>query len=189
MNIKNIVVLVVALVLMVVSALFISREKEESQIAQSQSPSPSSSISRLISPVLSVSPSKNPTSSPSTSLASSVAVSPTPSTLVNIDKEINITYTDDGYSPQSVEIKSGDRISFINNSSKDMWPASAVHPTHREYPGSDIEKCDTTEVSNIFDACKAIKPRGSWTFVFKEVGIWKYHDHLSPSRNGTIIVK
>lgn len=68
-------------------------------------------------------------------------------------------------------------------------PASAMRPTHKVYPGSDIEKCGTAEESKIFDACRAIPAGGSWFFTFNEAGSWDYHDHLDAKNFGKIIVE
>lgn len=103
--------------------------------------------------------------------------------------ETVITYTDQGYSPSSVTIKKGDTVVWKNESAKDFWPASAMHPTHTLYPGSNIEKCNTAAQSSIFDACSPHAPGTSWSFTFFEQGSWKFHDHLFPSRFGTITVE
>ena len=70
-----------------------------------------------------------------------------------------------------------------------MWTASAIHPTHKAYPSSDIEKCGTQSQANIFDACKGYGQGESWGFRFDEVGTWKYHNHLQPNHTGTIVVE
>lgn len=103
--------------------------------------------------------------------------------------EAVITFTDSGYSPNEVTIKKGERVTFINDSSVAMWPATAIHPTHRVYPNSDIGKCGTPEASAMFDACRAISSGESYSFIFNEVGTWKYHDHLNLGNFGTIVVE
>ena len=100
-----------------------------------------------------------------------------------------ITYTDSGYSLAILTIKAGETVTFKNDSSKEMWPASAMHPTHTGYPGSDITKCGTAEEPNIFDACRGIASGGSWSFKFDVTGDWKYHDHLDANKFGTIVVE
>lgn len=100
-----------------------------------------------------------------------------------------ITFTDKGYTPTPVTVKVGDMVTFKNESSVDFWPASAMHPTHTVYPGSDIKKCGTAAESSIFDACRGIKPGAEWSFTFTQVGTWNYHDHLSPKYFGRIIVQ
>lgn len=101
----------------------------------------------------------------------------------------SVVYSDTGFLPSPLTIKVGDIVTFINQSSKSVWPASAMHPTHKVYPGSDIEKCGTAEEVEIFDACRGIPPGGSWSFKFDSVGSWGYHDHLDVTKFGKIIVE
>ncbi|HPW34478.1 MAG TPA: hypothetical protein PK367_01810 [Candidatus Paceibacterota bacterium] len=95
-----------------------------------------------------------------------------------------VSYTDKGFSPSTITIKMGSTVVFKNNSLKDFWPASAVHPTHKEYPTTG--GC----VGSTFDACKAYKPGESWSFKFDAINVngWKYHNHLNPTQSGIVIV-
>ena len=102
---------------------------------------------------------------------------------------VTVTYTNFGYSPREVTISQGETVTFQNESSEEMWAATAIHPTHTIYPGSDIQKCDTQEESRIFDACRSIAPGGSWSFVFQVQGNWGYHNHLNVSHTGKITVQ
>lgn len=99
-----------------------------------------------------------------------------------VGSESIITYTDNGYSPADINIKAGETVTFKNKSSKNMWPASAKHPTHEIYPTTG--GC----LGSTFDACKAVPPGQSWSFKFDIKGTWKYHDHLSPTYFGSILV-
>ena len=99
-----------------------------------------------------------------------------------------VEITSSGFSPTALNVNQGDVVTFINKGSSSSWPASAIHPTHTVYPGSDIKKCGGSEEEMIFDACKGLKTGESWTFTFNEVGTWSYHDHLSTGRKGTIVV-
>lgn len=94
-----------------------------------------------------------------------------------------VTYTDTGYSPSTLTIKAGTTVTFANDSFMSMWTASAVHPTHAVYPTTG--GC----LGSTFDACKGVLPGETWSFKFDEVGSWKYHDHLTPTFYGTIVVK
>lgn len=100
-----------------------------------------------------------------------------------------ILYSDSGYSPSTLKVKKGETAIFKNTSSKMMWTASAVHPTHKGYPGTDIAFCGKQTLVVMFDACKGYGPGESWEFPFNEQGTWKYHNHLQPSHLGTIIVE
>lgn len=103
--------------------------------------------------------------------------------------EHKIIYSNNAFEPSTLVIKKGDKVTFYNISGDFVWPASALHPTHKNYPGSGIEKCGTAEQGKIFDACHKIPPGEDWSFVFNEVGSWAYHNHLQASENGVVIVE
>jgi plastocyanin len=104
-------------------------------------------------------------------------------------KENLVTYTDSGYSPSTITIKKGETVNFKNQSSLSMWPASAMHPTHRVYSGTSLDEHCPDTTGTAFDACKGFLPGQSWSFTFNKTGTWKYHDHLNPSSTGTIVVE
>ncbi len=105
-----------------------------------------------------------------------------------VGEEANVIgISSSGFSPQTLTINQGDSVTFVNKDSQAHWPATAVHPTHTVYPGSDIKKCNTAEQSMIFDACKGLAQGEEWSFTFNEKGTWQYHDHLTGLR-GTIVV-
>lgn len=99
----------------------------------------------------------------------------TATTSVSLATSTTVTFTSSGFSPSSVIVAEGGKVTFVNNSSASMWPASDPHPTHNGYPG--------------FDAEKAIGNGGSWTFTFNKKGSWGYHNHLNPMNKGTVIVQ
>ncbi len=102
----------------------------------------------------------------------------------NTARTIEITST--GFGPSTITIAKGAAVMWLNKDTAGHWPASAVHPTHKVYPGSDIAKCGTGE--EIFDACKGLAQGESFTFRFNEKGTWQYHDHVTPSMFGTVNV-
>lgn len=108
---------------------------------------------------------------------------------VQAAKEYVVEITDAGYSPNKVTIKPGDTVKWVNKSSSGNWPASAKHPTHTVYPGSDITKCGTAEESKIFDACKGLKAGESYSFTFNEKGTWAYHEHIAVKMFGQVVVE
>lgn len=97
-------------------------------------------------------------------------------------REVLVTYTDEGFSPNPVTINKGESVLFMNRSSRQMWPASAVHPTHTQYPTTG--GC----IGSTFDACRGIGNGNGWAFQFDIPGTWKYHNHLNVSDTGTVIV-
>ncbi|RJQ13768.1 hypothetical protein C4553_02680 [Candidatus Parcubacteria bacterium] len=104
-------------------------------------------------------------------------------------KTHTVEMTAAGFIPSTLMIKKGDAVQFTNRGTKERWPATGLHPTHEVYPGSDIDKCGTSEQSKIFDACMGIAPGASWSFTFNEVGSWGYHDHLQSLVRGQIVVQ
>lgn len=111
---------------------------------------------------------------------------------INENKEVSVTptadqfvinYSNTGYSPNPLRVLVGATVVFKNESSRAMWPASAIHPTHTGYPTTG--GC----LGSTFDACRGVQPGDSWSFKFDVAGNWKYHDHLKPSVWGTIIVE
>ena len=105
-------------------------------------------------------------------------------------KTYNIEITSEGsFVPAELKIKAGDTVTWVNKDTKENWPASAIHPTHTVYPGSDIKKCGTSEESSIFDACRGLAQGESWSFTFNEKGSWNYHNHLVLGLYGKVIVE
>ncbi len=99
-----------------------------------------------------------------------------------------VEITSSGFNPKTINVKAGETVTFVNRDSSAHWPASNLHPTHRTYPGSNIEKCGTEEESTTFDACGNVEPGEEYSFTFTRLGRWPYHDHLHPGRGGTVIV-
>ena len=99
-----------------------------------------------------------------------------------------ITFTDAGYSPKTLTIKKGTTVTFKNESAKETWPASSMHPSHAGYDGTTLREHCANQTSDVFDACGGIKPGESWVFTFNKVGDWKYHDHLAASFWGEVVV-
>lgn len=100
---------------------------------------------------------------------------------VNNDNTIEITAS--GFNPSTLTINAGETVTWINKNPFQAWPASAVHPTHKNYP--ETGGC----IGSKFDACKNLKQGEAYSFIFNQIGTWKYHDHLSPGNTGTIIVE
>lgn len=107
----------------------------------------------------------------------------------SLAETLTVEITTNGFNPSSLTTKKGSSVAFVNKDSQPHWPASAMHPTHTVYPGSDIKKCKMEERATIFDACGSLQQEEKYSFVFNEVGSWKYHDHLNPSSTGTIVVE
>ncbi len=99
--------------------------------------------------------------------------------------DVMIRYTDKGFEPESVTIKKGERIRFLNDSKESVWPASALHPTHTLYPEKNESDC----LGSSFDSCAVLNPGQFFDYTFNYAGEWRYHDHLHGYQTGLIIVQ
>jgi plastocyanin len=84
-----------------------------------------------------------------------------------------ITATNDGFTPNTVTVKKGQSIKVVNDSSSPIEFSSADHPTHLQDPELNMT---------------VLQPGESGTITVTNVGTHGYHDHLSPSRTGKIVV-
>ena len=119
--------------------------------------------------------------------ASSPPVSPSPSLPSGEGAVVRIS--ESGFEPQTLTVPNGTTVTFTNETSRNVWPASGVHPTHTLYPGSGIQKCQTAEAAQIFDACRGLAPGESYLFTFTVSGNHPYHDHLFPAVTGAIVIE
>lgn len=98
-----------------------------------------------------------------------------------------VTYNGTAYFPSSVTIKKGGTVTFKNESSGNMWVASAQHPTHTVYD----ETSRTTHCAagytgaKPFDQCVG---GSEYSFTFEKIGQNGYHDHINTSAFGSITV-
>jgi len=91
---------------------------------------------------------------------------------------VTISYTDDGFSPASVTVASGQAITWKNDSAETVQVGSNTHPTHtinQEITGGEFTI--------------ALAPGESKTVTVTKTGSWGYHDHLKPSLVGTVVVE
>ncbi len=91
---------------------------------------------------------------------------------------VTITFTDSGFSPSTVTVKSGGKITWTNNSQSAIQVASNPHPTHT----------DNSELTN-GGYTLAVAAGASVTVTVTKTGSWGYHNHLAPSVGGTVVVK
>lgn len=80
-----------------------------------------------------------------------------------------------GFTPKNITIKVGGSVSWENEDNEDHTVNSAPHPTHTLFP--------------ILNQVGLIIPEGTKSVKFTTAGIFKYHDHLNPSLNGTVTVE
>ncbi|MBI5400701.1 MAG: cupredoxin domain-containing protein [Candidatus Yonathbacteria bacterium] len=86
-----------------------------------------------------------------------------------------VVYTNDGFTPAELTVKTGTEVTFINHSDAKMWIASASHPTHLLYPE--------------FDEKASVEKGGSYKFTFTKVGAHPYHNHVLLGKYGKVIVE
>lgn len=97
-----------------------------------------------------------------------------------------VTYTSNGFSPETVTVSVGDTVRFVNNSGNNMWVASDMHPTHADYDGTSLSQHCPDPTNTSFDQCESGE---EYTFTFTKTGTWNYHNHVRASHSGTIIVQ
>ncbi|MEX0616380.1 MAG: cupredoxin domain-containing protein [Candidatus Woykebacteria bacterium] len=90
------------------------------------------------------------------------------------ETEATITFSDSGFSPANTTVKAGSKVTFVNNSSKEVQPASDPHPIHTANPELNAG---------------SIAAGSSKTVTLTKTGSWGYHNHLSSGQRGTIMVE
>lgn len=88
--------------------------------------------------------------------------------------EIIVEITATGFSPQTIKIKSGDQVSFINQDSKPHQIKSDPHPADNLYPFLNTDEILMTNESV--------------TLPFEQSGTFTYHDELNPLEFKGIII-
>ncbi|MDZ4225407.1 MAG: cupredoxin domain-containing protein [Candidatus Andersenbacteria bacterium] len=91
-----------------------------------------------------------------------------------VAEEVTVDIGDTGFTPATVTVAAGTKVTFVNNGQAAHWPASDPHPVHTDLPG--------------FDAKHGLQTGEEYSFVFDKVGSWGFHDHLNPTLTGEIVV-
>ena len=86
---------------------------------------------------------------------------------------MNITYTDAGFEPGELTVKTGTVITIKNESSRDVQFSSDDHPAHRNNTQMNL---------------RTLSPGESATYTATVAGEWGFHDHIDESKTGTITV-
>ena len=85
-----------------------------------------------------------------------------------------ITLTENGFSQESLTIKTGESVTWQNNSGMRATINSDPHPSHTDYEPINLGQFSDGESLNL---------------TFDTPGIYGYHNHLNPSQVGTIVVE
>lgn len=142
---SKVIISIVAAVIIGGGALLLTANRQPTQTATQQ-------------PTITAAPSaQQPTSSPSASQTTSI-----------------VTETNTGFTPQTVTVKTGEKVTWTNKSGAMGNVSSANHPTHLVYPKLNLG--DFAEGASV-------------SLVFDTAGTYKYHNHLNPSRFGTVVVE
>lgn len=110
------------------------------------------------------------TAAPSSAMEESV--SGTPSAVMQ--KEAEVKLTADGFVPETITIKKGEKVVWTNNSGDTATVDSDNHPTHLLYAPLNLGAFQDGEKHEL---------------VFDKAGKYTYHDHFHPSRKGTVVVE
>lgn len=143
---RNVTIAIVVVLLVIAGGWFLTRPKQVPQIQPVETPSSTQSV----------------------------LPSPSASEAATVKEEKNLVkITADGFSPKSITIKSGERITWENTDSANHTVNSDQHPTHLLYPFLNLGRI----------------PPGEKKSVTPGTGTFTYHDHLNPSLTGSITVQ
>lgn len=85
-----------------------------------------------------------------------------------------ITYTSNGFSPNTITVKSGDKVKITNESGSLLEFSSDPHPSHTI--NSELNAGDTGDGQ-------------STTITVTKSGKWGFHNHYNASHRGSITVE
>ena len=103
-----------------------------------------------------------------------VTTAPSPSETMMKKNEADVTLTENGFEPQTITVKVGEKIVWTNKSGSTATVHSNPHPIHTDYKPLNLGKFDEG---------------GTLEFTPTEAGTYHYHDHLHPNRTGTVVVE
>lgn len=90
------------------------------------------------------------------------------------EEEYTITYDGEKFTPSTLTLSSGEKVTIVNSSDADLKFNSNPHPVHTNNSELNIGE---------------IKAGESATITLTEKGTWGYHNHLSSKQSGTITVE
>ncbi|MDP3934825.1 MAG: DUF5667 domain-containing protein [Candidatus Giovannonibacteria bacterium] len=93
---------------------------------------------------------------------------------IKFEMSTTVVIDENGFNPREIGIKKGGKVTWVNKSQSQIWPASNPHPIHTDYSG--------------FDSRLGFANGESYSFTFDKVGSWGYHNHLNPSMKGEVKV-
>lgn len=112
------------------------------------------------------------------STSSSISTNTENTSSSEVKDAVTITYTSSGFSPNTVIVKSGGLITWMNNSDGQVQVGANPHPIHtgnKEITGNEFT----------LDLDKGQQK----TMTVNKTGTFGYHNHINADETGTIIVK
>ncbi len=85
-----------------------------------------------------------------------------------------VTISSSGFSPSTLTVKVGTKVTWVNKSGTIANISSVPHPVHTSYPPLNLGNFNDGE---------------SVSLVFDKTGTYGYHNHLNPSQTGTVVVE
>lgn len=93
-----------------------------------------------------------------------------------------VSYTGNGFEPNSLSVKKGGTVRFTNNSNEDLWIASIGTDANDIYPGTS--SCG----GSTFDSCQTLHPGDFWEFTFTAPGSYTFQNNLDKTKTATITI-
>ena len=87
---------------------------------------------------------------------------------------VEVEVTSAGFDPQTLIVRTGTEVTWINKSRQMVNISSDLHPTHLLYPVLNLGN---------FEAGQSV------SLLFDQPGSYKYHNHLKPTVTGVVIVE
>lgn len=85
-----------------------------------------------------------------------------------------ITLSSAGFEPASITVKKGTSVVWVNQSGGVANVSSDNHPTHLRFPFLNLGNFEDGQTVSV---------------VFEESGTFSYHNHLTPTRTGMVVVE
>lgn len=110
-------------------------------------------------------------------VGSMLAVGPAPA--LAPDEGVVVKITEQGYSPDRIEAKAGQKVTWQNATTQDHNVTCALR--------RDVPNVQEGDKKFLFDS-GVIKAGAKFEYTFKEPGLYEYHCGLAPSMKGTVVV-
>lgn len=90
-----------------------------------------------------------------------------------------VTYTDKGFSPSPLPIAVGTTVTWVNQSSHEMWV---------EATGPSGGNCMNAQAKAALNECASVSKDGSYSYTFSALGTFTYFNHQHSNDTGTVTV-